>query len=124
MVVNPTLVAPAGTIAEEGVETAELLLLRPTLRPPLGAAPLSVAVHAFVPLPVMDELAQERDERVGDVEIPAADSRMVVGLPDEELLLTVSFPLTDPAAVGLNWTFNETDAPGFNVVGKEAPLTE
>jgi hypothetical protein len=39
--------------------TAELLLARFTISPPLAAASFSVTVHASVPVPVRDELAQE-----------------------------------------------------------------
>jgi hypothetical protein len=56
--VNPALVAFAGTIAVLGTVTAELPLDRFTLSPPLGAAAVSVTVHASVPDPVMVPLVQ------------------------------------------------------------------
>lgn len=74
----------------------------PTLRPPFGAAPANVTEHASDPAPVMDELAQVKDESAGVFETPVPLSRIVDELPFDELLLTVNCPLTEPAAVGLN----------------------
>ena len=42
----------------------------------------------------------------------------------EELLVTVSVPLTGPATVGLNSTLRVAVCAGFRVRGKEAPETE
>ncbi len=50
--VNPALVAPAGTLTDAGTLTALLLLLRLTVSPLYGAAPVSTTVHASVPAPV------------------------------------------------------------------------
>lgn len=57
--VNPALVAPAGTVTVAGTVTAAFPLVRPTLKPPLPAAKLNVAVQASVPDPVRDALPQE-----------------------------------------------------------------
>ncbi len=43
---------------EPGTAIAELLLVRLTLNPPLGAAAFSVTVQTSVPAPVIDPLAQ------------------------------------------------------------------
>lgn len=55
--VNPALDDPAGTLTLEGTETLVLLLARPTLNPPLGAAPVRLTVHDTEPgeLTVLDE---------------------------------------------------------------------
>jgi hypothetical protein len=59
VVVNPALVAFAGTVTLAGTVTAALPLVKPTLKPPLPAAELSVTVQASVPAPVKDVLTQE-----------------------------------------------------------------
>jgi len=56
--VKLALVDPAPTVTEAGTVTAELLLVRLTANPPLGAAALSVTVQLSVPAPVIDPLAQ------------------------------------------------------------------
>jgi hypothetical protein len=56
--VNPALVALAGTVTVPGTVTAELLLDKLTISPPLGAAAFKVTVHASVPDPAMDPLLQ------------------------------------------------------------------
>jgi hypothetical protein len=57
--VKPALVAFAGTVTEPGTVTAESLLVRFMIRPPLGAAAVNVTVQASVPDPVMVALLQE-----------------------------------------------------------------
>ena len=57
--VNPALVAFAGTVTVAGTATAALPLDTLTLRPPLGAAALSVTVQESVPEPIMDPVLQE-----------------------------------------------------------------
>jgi hypothetical protein len=59
LAVNPTRVAFAGTVTVAGTVTAALLLARLTLKPPLPAAEVSVAVQPSLPDPVMDLLLQE-----------------------------------------------------------------
>ena len=56
--VNPTLVAPAGTVTEAGTTTAVLLLLTATVNPPDGAAAVRDTVHRSVPAPVIEPLEQ------------------------------------------------------------------
>jgi hypothetical protein len=60
------LVAPAGTVTEDGTVTAELLVAKFTASPPPLAAPFSVTVHVSVPDPVIDELVQESADGVVD----------------------------------------------------------
>jgi hypothetical protein len=47
--VKPPLVVPAATVRLPGTVTLALLLDRPTMAPPVGAAELRVTVHADVP---------------------------------------------------------------------------
>jgi len=58
---NAALAAPAATVTVAGTVTAELLLAKLTANPPLGAAPFSETVHASVPEPVKEALAQETE---------------------------------------------------------------
>jgi hypothetical protein len=51
--------------------------------------------------------------------VPLNDTTAV--LPVVELLLIERLPVADPVAVGLNWTCNVVDWPGFSVTGSEAP---
>ena len=46
---KPPVVAPAATVTLAGTVMLELLLDRPTLAPPVGAAALSVTVQEDVP---------------------------------------------------------------------------
>jgi hypothetical protein len=90
--VNPALVAFASTVTVLGTVTAELLLDRLTLSPPLGAAAVSVTVHASVPDPVMVPLLQysalSAAELVPVVPVPL---RLITAVPlVEELLVMVS----------------------------------
>jgi hypothetical protein len=57
--VNAALVAPAGTVTDAGTVTAELLLAKATVNPPLGAAAVRPTVQASVPAPVTEPLLQE-----------------------------------------------------------------
>jgi hypothetical protein len=125
--VNPALVAFAGTVTVAGTVTAELLLERLTLKPPLGAAEVSVTVHASVPEPVMDALPQDNAlsaaGALADMPVPLKPIT-IVGLV-EELLVTVSFPVVVPAAAGSNSRFKLKVPPGAKVAGKVGwPLTE
>ena len=89
--VKPALVAFAGTVTEVGTITAESLLDRLTLNPPLGAAALNVTVQASVPDPVIDTLLQEipLNAAVG-VAVTPVPLKLITALPlVEELLVTV-----------------------------------
>jgi hypothetical protein len=59
VVMNPTLVALAGTNTVAGTVAAAPLLDRLTVIPPDGAAAFSVTVQASVPEPVIEALVQE-----------------------------------------------------------------
>ena len=90
MAVNPALVAFAGTVTVLGTVTAELLLDRFTLSPPLGAAAVSVTVHASVPDPVMVPLLQYSALSAVGAAVPVP-LRLITAVPlVEELLVMVS----------------------------------
>lgn len=98
------LEAPAATVTEDGTVTAELLLEIPTVKPPLAAAAFKATVQASVPAPVMDELVQDSAVSTG-TPVPLSD--MVVELPVDELLVTVSWPVAAPATEGSNCTVSD-----------------
>lgn len=100
------LAEPAATVTEDGTVTAELLLERPTVNPPVVAAAFSVTVQASVPDPVMDELVQESAVSTGT---PVPLKVIVVDVPVEELLTSVSWPVAAPATDGSNWMVSEVD---------------
>ena len=88
--VNPALVALAGTTTVAGTVTEALLLVRPTLTPPLPAAELSVTVHASLPAPVMDALLQESPLNTPGTAVPVP-VRPINAVPlVDELLWMVS----------------------------------
>src|SRR5580693_2795380 len=98
---NEPLVAPAATVTDVGTVTAELLLLRPTTKPPVAAAALSVTVQLSVPAPVIEPFAQVSPLSTGT---PVPLKPTTVDVPVDELLVRVSDPVTAPAAVGSNCT--------------------
>jgi hypothetical protein len=88
--VNPALVALAGTTTVAGTVTAALLLVSPTLKPPLPAAALSVTVQLSLPEPVIDALLQ-----VSPLKVPAAAApvpvKLITAVPlVDEVLWTVT----------------------------------
>ena len=70
--------------------TAVLLLLNPTLTPPLPAAELSVTVQLSVPAPVSDALLQERELNVPGAAVPVPLSPTIAVPLVDELLWMVS----------------------------------
>lgn len=72
LAVNAALVALAGTVTDEGTETATLLLDRLTTSPPLGATPLRETVHASVPDPVTEALLHDSALNVETVLLAAS----------------------------------------------------
>jgi hypothetical protein len=99
LAVNVALVAVAGTITEAGTVTALLLLVRDTLRPPVGAEPERLTVHVSASDPVMDVLVQDTALTVGAVVVPVP-VRLTVAAG--ALLEMVSCPVAELAVVGLN----------------------
>ena len=87
---NPALVAPAGTVTALGTVTAELLLDRFTISPPLGAEALSVTAQASVPDPVMAPLLQDSALNAAGVAVPDPLRPITAELPVDELLAMVS----------------------------------
>ena len=90
------LLDPAGTVTEFGTVTAELLLANATASPPLAAAVFSVTVQLSVPAPVIDPFAHVNPVSTGT---PVPLRPIVVELPVDELLISVSAPVTEPAAI-------------------------
>jgi hypothetical protein len=99
--VKVAVVAPAATVTEVGTVTAELLLARLTVKPPVGAAAFSVTVQLSVPAAVMELLAQLSALSTGT---PVPLRLTAVEAPVEELLVMVSELETAPAVVGSNCT--------------------
>jgi hypothetical protein len=90
-----------------GTVTAELLLVRFTVSPSLGAAAVSVTVHASVPDPIMAALLQYSALNAAvPVPVVPVPLRVITGVAVvEELLAIDNCPAAGPAASGLNWTF-------------------
>ena len=105
--VNPALAVPAGTVTVLGTVTAELLLDRLTVNPPLVAAAVSVTVQASVPAPVMAPLLQDSALNAAEpVPVVPVPLKLITGVPDvEELLAIVNCPVDVPMVAGLNCTF-------------------
>ena len=96
--VKLALAAPAATVTDDGTVIAVALLERLTDWPPVPAAAFSVTVHVSVPAPVIDPVVQLRPLSTG-CPVPL---RLIVDLvPLDELLVSVTAPLTAPGAVGL-----------------------
>lgn len=88
MAVNSALAKPAGIVTVLGTVTVELLLDMFTIKPPLGAAAVSVTVQVSVPAPVMAPLLQDSRLNGGGVPVPL---RLTMAVPlVEELLAIVS----------------------------------
>ena len=103
--VNPEVVAPAGTVTEDGTVTALLLLARFIAKPPLAAAAFSVTMQLSVPAPVIEPLAQLRLLKSGSP-VPVPLRLIAADGPLDELLLSISRPVAAPTTVGLNCTAN------------------
>ena len=117
------LLAPAGTTTDAGRVTALLLSDRAMLKPPVGADPVSVTVHVTLPAPVTLAFWHESALRDGVTVVPVPlRLTAAVGFVDE-LLVMVSCPVAEPAAVGLNCTVSATDWPALRVTGNVAPDT-
>ncbi len=84
LAVKAALVTLAGTVTEAGRVTAGSLLDKLTLRPPLGAAALSVTVQASVPDPVMDNWLQVSalgvTSAVAEVLLPAVPFNLTIAV--------------------------------------------
>jgi hypothetical protein len=87
---NAAVVAAAGTVTEPGTVTELELLARLTFRPPVGAAPERLTVHASASDPVMEVLLQETAFTVGVTATPAP--LMLIAVVDA-LLEIVAVPV-------------------------------
>ena len=112
--------APDATVTEPGTVTAESLLARLTVNPPLAAATLSVTVQLSVPAALIDELVQLKPLNTGT---PLPVRLITVDVPLDELLVKVNEPVSAPAAVGSNCTVSVAVEFGLRVIGKVAPET-
>ena len=107
--VKPALVAPAATVTDPGTTTAALLLDRFTVKPPAGAAAVSVTVQASVAVPVSDAALQLTAlSAAGTEPVPL---RVITAVPAEVLVVSVTAPVAAPAAVGSNCTVKVADCP-------------
>jgi hypothetical protein len=86
--VNPAVVAFAGITTVAGTVTAALLLVRPTLKPPLPAAALSVTVQVSLPEPVIDPLLQDNPLNAPDPAAPVP-VRLITAVPLVDELLWI-----------------------------------
>jgi len=116
--VKLAVVAPEATVTDAGTVTAELLLARPTAKPPLAAAAFSVTVQLSVPALVIDALLQLKPLNTGT---PLPVRLITVEAPLDELLVKVSEPVSAPADVGSNCTVSVAVEFGLIVSGKVAP---
>jgi hypothetical protein len=118
LAVNSALAKPAGIVTVLGTVTVELLLDMFTIKPPLGAAAVSVTVQVSVPAPVMAPLLQDSRLNGGGVPVPL---RLTMAVPlVEELLAIVSWPVAAPVAAGSNCTVRVSAWPGLSVAGRAA----
>ena len=83
---NEALVALAGTVTAVGAVTAALLLDMFTLKPPAGAAEVSVTVQLSLLAPVMDTLLQVIPLSAV-VTVPVAPSATVEAVVDALVLV-------------------------------------
>ena len=93
--------APAATVNEEGTVTAELLLERLTVNPPVPAATFRLTVQGSVPDTAIDPLAHVSPPMV---DAPVPDRLTFRARPSEEVFVNVNSPVDVPAAVGSNCT--------------------
>jgi hypothetical protein len=113
--------APDGTVNAAGTVTAELLLDRIIVKPPVEAAAVKFTVQASEPAPVIDALLQESELNAAGAGVPVP-LRLTTAVPlVEESLAIVRRPVAAPVAVGANCTVKVSAWPGFNVAGNEAP---
>jgi hypothetical protein len=107
--VNAALVAPAATVTDAGTVTDELLLARFTVKPLAGAGAVSVTAQASVAAPVSDAAAQLTAlSAAGTRPVPL---RVIAAVPAEVFVVSVTAPVTAPAAVGSNCTVKVADCP-------------
>jgi hypothetical protein len=103
--VNPALLAFAAIVTLAGTVSAESLLARFTVTPPLPAGVLSVTAQLSLPVPTTVGLLQDTELSVASIGVDApAPLSAIVGLPEAESLVMVRLPATAPAAWGRNST--------------------
>ena len=111
------------TVTVAGTATAELLLERLTLSPPLPAAVLRFTMQASAPDPVIESLVQESALSVpgAAVAVPVPLRLITADGLEVELLVKVSAPVAAPVEVGSKLTVSVAVCPRLRVNGKLAP---
>lgn len=122
LAVNLALVAPAGTVTDDGTVTALLLLDRPTPSPPDPAAADKLTVHASLPEPVIAPWLQVTALSAPETACPVP-LRLTDAEPDEALSVRARLPVTAPDDVGSKLTDSVAVWPGFRVTGNPMPET-
>ncbi len=97
--VKLALLEPVGMVTDAGTATALLLLAKLTPNPPLTAAAFNVTVQLSLPVAVIELLLQLTLLKTGT---PLPLNPIRVELPVEELLVSTSWPVAAPEAVGSN----------------------
>jgi hypothetical protein len=97
--VKAALVAPAETVTELGIETAGLVVPRPTLNPPAGGGPDKFTVHESAIDPVIEVFLQDTPLTVG---VPDAPVPLRLTACVGTLLDIVNCPVAALAVVGSN----------------------
>ena len=104
--VNCPVDVPAANVIEAGTVTAEFVLDRLTIRPPLGTVVFILTVHMSVPAPDIVVLAQLSLFRIGT---PRPKRPMRLAAPFTALLFSVNWPVADPVTDGSNCNVTTAD---------------
>ena len=110
-----------GTMTELGTTTFTLLLASDTVIPPVGAEADRMTLQESASEPVIEVLAHESELRVGTFVVPVP---LRLTVEATALLDRTSWPVTEPAAAGLNRIVRTACSPGFKVAGSVSPETE
>ena len=101
---------PPAICTDGGTVTAELLLAKFTVIPPVGAFALTVTVHVSVAAPVSELVAQLSDWTDGKMAmVPVPLSATVIVPPLVALLVMMRLPDSAPVVVGSNCTVTTAD---------------
>jgi hypothetical protein len=115
---NVALLAPAGTVTEDGTFTADELLERLIESPLVEAAALVVTVQVSVPAPLTLVLAQVNALSVAACFVPLPCKVTEAAAVGEVLVITLSWPLESVLSFGLKWTFRVRLLPAASVTGR------
>jgi hypothetical protein len=98
---NVALLAPAGTVTEDGTFTIDVLLERLINNPFVGAAALVVTVHVSVAAALRLVLAQVKPLNAAACLVPLPCNVTEAAAPDEALVITLSSPVESVLSFGL-----------------------